>query len=156
MAQTLAEGAVYFLECSLGRYSCSQLSEWRLPAGFDVEGAARRVAEEPDVWTDGSPVDDKVSGVSSAGAGVHCFGVFGICLQDFGDVFLVILVLITVGYGILGGKSAVMVLLPGPKRLRLKTFFKQAFSLVWLSEWVCCFFIGWGFAPSLLFCQVCL
>ena len=38
---------------------------------FDVEGAARRVAEEPDVWTDGSLVDDKVSGVSFAGAG--CF-----------------------------------------------------------------------------------
>ena len=60
-----------FLECSLGRYSSSQLSEWRLPAGFDVEGAARRVSEEPDVWTDGSQVDNKMSGVSSAGAG--CF-----------------------------------------------------------------------------------
>ena len=39
--------------------------------GFDVEGASRRVAEEPDVWTDGSLVDDKMSGVSSAGA--RCF-----------------------------------------------------------------------------------
>ena len=38
---------------------------------FDVEGAARRVSEEPDVWTDGSLVDDRMSGVSSAGAG--CF-----------------------------------------------------------------------------------
>ena len=28
-----------------------------LPAGFDVEGAARRVADEPDVWNDGSLVD---------------------------------------------------------------------------------------------------
>ena len=74
-AQSPAEGAVNLLECSLGRYSSSQLSEWRLPAGFDVEGAARRVAEEPDVWTDGSLVDDKVSGVSSAGAGCFTYGV---------------------------------------------------------------------------------
>ena len=49
----------------------SQLSEW--PAGFDVEGAARRVAEEPDVWTDGSLVDEKMSGDSSAGAGCFTF-----------------------------------------------------------------------------------
>ena len=33
---------------------------------------------------------------------VHCFGVFGICLLVFDDLFLVILVLITVGCGILG------------------------------------------------------
>ena len=38
---------------------------------FDVEGASSRVAEEPDVWTDGSLVDDKMSGASSVGAG--CF-----------------------------------------------------------------------------------
>ena len=70
-AQTPAEGAVYLLECALGRYSSSQLSEWRLPIDFDVEGAPRRVAEEPDVWTDGSLVDDRMSGASSAGPG--CF-----------------------------------------------------------------------------------
>ena len=70
-AQTPAEGAVNLLECAHGRYSSRQLSEWRLPIDFDVEGAARRVAEEPDVWTDGSLVDDRMSGVSSAGAG--CF-----------------------------------------------------------------------------------
>ena len=52
-------------------YSSSQLSEWRLPAGFDVEGAARRVADEPDVWTDGSLVDNKMSGFPSAGG--RCF-----------------------------------------------------------------------------------
>ena len=74
-AQTPAEGAVNLLECALGRYSSGQLSEWRLPAGFDVEGAAQRVADEPDVWTDGSLVDDKDSGVSSAGAGCFTFRV---------------------------------------------------------------------------------
>ena len=30
--------------------------EWQLPVGFDAEGASRRVAAEPDVWTDGSLV----------------------------------------------------------------------------------------------------
>ena len=48
-AQTPAEGAVNLLECALGRYSSGQLTEWQLPAGFDVEGAARRVADELDV-----------------------------------------------------------------------------------------------------------
>ena len=72
-AQTPAEGAVSLLECALGRYSSCQLSEWRLPSGFDVEGAARRVADGPDVWTDGRLVDDKSSGVSSAGAGCFTF-----------------------------------------------------------------------------------
>ena len=44
-------------------------------AGFDVEGAARRVADEPDVWTDGTLVDDEMSGISSAGAGCFTFRV---------------------------------------------------------------------------------
>ena len=42
-------------------------------ADFDVDGAALRVADDPDVWTDGSLVDDKSSGVSSAGAGCFTF-----------------------------------------------------------------------------------
>ena len=36
--------------------------------GFDAESAALHVAREPDVWTDGSMVEDKVSTVSSSGA----------------------------------------------------------------------------------------
>ena len=73
MGSDPAEGAVILLECALGRYSSGQLSEWRLSGGFDVEGAARRVADDPDVWTDGSLVDDKSSGVSTAGAGCFTF-----------------------------------------------------------------------------------
>ena len=65
------EGACNLLECALGRYSSDTLTEWQLPVGFDAESAARRVVAEPDVWTDGSLVEDKVSGASSAGAG--CF-----------------------------------------------------------------------------------
>ena len=44
---------------------------WQLAVGFDALASARRVVAEPDVWTDGSLVEDKVSGASSAGAG--CF-----------------------------------------------------------------------------------
>ena len=69
-AQTLAEGAGNLLECALGRYSSSMLTEWRFLVDFDVEGASRRVAEEPDVWTDGCLVDDRMSGTS---AGAWCF-----------------------------------------------------------------------------------
>ena len=35
-AQDPAEGAVNILECALGRYSSGLLTEWQLPAGFDV------------------------------------------------------------------------------------------------------------------------
>ena len=48
-AQTPAEGAVNILECAFGRYSSGQLTEWQLPADFDVDGAALRVADDPDV-----------------------------------------------------------------------------------------------------------
>ena len=65
------EGAANLLECALGCCSSDALTEWKLPVGFDAVAAARRVAAEPDVWTCGSLVDDKVSGASSAGAG--CF-----------------------------------------------------------------------------------
>ena len=56
------EGACNLLECTLGRYCSGALTEWQLPVGFDAEGAARRVAAEPDVWTDGSMVEDEGSG----------------------------------------------------------------------------------------------
>ena len=65
------ESASHLLECALGRYSSDMLMGWQLPVGSDAEGAAGSVAAEPDVWTDGSLVEDKVSGASSAGAG--CF-----------------------------------------------------------------------------------
>ena len=68
-ALTLAEGAGSLLEVALGSYSSAFLLHWCLPSGFDAESAAQGVAGEPDVWTDGSMVEDKVSGSSSAGAG---------------------------------------------------------------------------------------
>ena len=63
------EGARNLLESALGSYTSAFLLDWRLPGGFDAESAALHVAGEPDVWTDGSTVEDKVSGSSSAGAG---------------------------------------------------------------------------------------
>ena len=37
--------------------------------GFDAESAALQVAMEPDVWIDGSRIEDRLSTVSSSGAG---------------------------------------------------------------------------------------
>ena len=68
-ALTLAEGAGNLLEVAMGFYSSTFLLHWRLPSGFDAESAAQGVAREPDVWTDGCMVEDKVSGSSSAGTG---------------------------------------------------------------------------------------
>ena len=68
-ALTLAEGASNLLESALGSYTAEFMLNWRLPDGFDAESAAFHVAGEPDVWTDGSLVEDKVSTVSSSGAG---------------------------------------------------------------------------------------
>ena len=67
-ALSLAEGASNLLEVASGSYSSAFLLHWHLPDGFDAESVAQGVAREPDVWTDGSVVEDKVSG-SSAGAG---------------------------------------------------------------------------------------
>ena len=72
-AESPREGACNLLECALGRYSSDTLTEWQLPVGFDAEGAAWRAAAEPDVWTAGSLVEDKVSGASSAGAGCSTY-----------------------------------------------------------------------------------
>ena len=63
LAESPPEGACNLLECALGRYSSDALTERQLPVGFDAEGAARRVAAEPDVWTDDSLVEDQVSGL---------------------------------------------------------------------------------------------
>ena len=68
-ARDLSQGAGNLLESALGSYSNALLLDWRLPVGFDAESAALQVAREPDVWTDGSLVEDRLSTVSSSGAG---------------------------------------------------------------------------------------
>ena len=49
------------------------IAEWQLPDGLDCGDAVASVAAEPDVWTDGSLVEDKVSGASSSGSGFSSF-----------------------------------------------------------------------------------
>ena len=62
------EGASHLLESVLGRCCSDALTKWQLPVGFDAVASARRVAAGLDVWTDGSMVENEVSGASSAGA----------------------------------------------------------------------------------------
>ena len=64
-AENPAEGAGNLLECALGCYSSGFACRMAVAVVFDAEGAAGRVAAEPDVWTDGSLVQDKVSGTLS-------------------------------------------------------------------------------------------
>ena len=59
------------VEAALGRYSSGLLAEWGPPDGFDAVEVASRMADAPDVWTDGSLVQDQVTGVFSSGAGFY-------------------------------------------------------------------------------------
>ena len=58
LAENPAEDAGHLLECALGSYTSGLLEDWQLLVGVDAEGAADRVAAEPDIWTDGSLVED--------------------------------------------------------------------------------------------------
>ena len=68
-AENPAEGARNLLECALGSNTSGLLAEWQLLVAFDAEGAAGRVPDELDVWTDGGVVQDQVSGARTAGSG---------------------------------------------------------------------------------------
>ena len=59
------------LKYSLGAQTSQFLFDWSAPAGVDWVAAANRLPPDPQVWTDGSLVLDKVSGASSAGSGVY-------------------------------------------------------------------------------------
>ena len=64
-----SESASYLVESALGRYSSSLISDLRLSDEFDHDVAASSLPEHPDAWTDGSLVLDRLTGVSSSGAG---------------------------------------------------------------------------------------
>ena len=68
-AANAAESAGYLVESALGSYSSGLLVGWDLPVGFDAVEAASLLPASPNVWTDGSLVLDRVTGVSSSGAG---------------------------------------------------------------------------------------
>ena len=102
-AQNPADGAGNLLECALGSHASSLLGDRQLLVGVDAESAAGRVAAEPDVWTDGSLVQDKVSGASSSGSGF--------------------LLIILVDFGLIGGGAILMMMLvvTGPIGLAVVT-----------------------------------
>ena len=63
-AANASESASY-----LGGYSSRLVTEWSLPDEYDRVAVASLVPYHPNVWSDGSLVLDKVTGVSSSGAG---------------------------------------------------------------------------------------
>ena len=68
-ATDASESAGCLVEVALGRYSSGLFAEWSLPDEFDADEAASRMPDAPNVWTDGSLVLDRVTGVSFSGAG---------------------------------------------------------------------------------------
>ena len=60
----------HVLESRLGGYLPHYLGDWATPAHFVYGTGTGFLAADPDVWTDGSLVQDEVSGVCSGGAGV--------------------------------------------------------------------------------------
>ena len=65
-----SESAAYLVEVALGRFSSGMLSEWSPSDEFDHDVAVSSLPDHPDVWTDGSLVLDRLTGVSSAGSGI--------------------------------------------------------------------------------------
>ena len=64
-----SESAAYLVEVALGRYSSGLITEWGPSDDFDHDDAAASLTDHPDVWTDGSLVLDRLTGVSSSGYG---------------------------------------------------------------------------------------
>ena len=68
-AASASESAGYLVETALGCHSSGLIAEWGPPDGYDQVEVASLVPDHPKVWSDGSLVLDKVTGVSSSGAG---------------------------------------------------------------------------------------
>ena len=63
-----SESASYLVEAALGGYSSGLIAEWGLPGEFDGVETASLLPDHLNLWTDGSLVLDRVTGVSSSGA----------------------------------------------------------------------------------------
>ena len=63
-----SESGAYLVEVALGRHSSGLIAEWSPSDEFDHDIAVSSMPEHPNVWTDGSLVLDRVTGVSSSGA----------------------------------------------------------------------------------------
>ena len=64
-AADASESATYLVEGALGRYSSDLIVELGPSDEFDHDRAASSLSDHPDVWTDGSLVLDRLTGVSS-------------------------------------------------------------------------------------------
>ena len=64
-AADASESAGYLVEVALGRYSSDLLAGWSPSDKYDESEAASLMPDHPTVWTDGSLVLDRVTGVSS-------------------------------------------------------------------------------------------
>ena len=63
-----SESAAYLVEVALGRYSSGLIAEWGPSDESDHDRAASSLQHHPAVWTDGSLVLDRLTGVSSSGS----------------------------------------------------------------------------------------
>ena len=88
-----SESAAYLVEVALGRYSSGVISDWDLPESFDHDVAASSLSDHPDVWTDGSSVLDRLTGVSASGA-VFLPTILSILGMVVGGVMLMVSLLI--------------------------------------------------------------
>ena len=70
--------AANVIESRLGGYSGNDLSGWSTTENWTNGVRAGALNPNPDVWTDGSLVRDKVSGICSGGAGLFacCSGAY--------------------------------------------------------------------------------
>ena len=68
-AADASESACYMVKLALGRYSSDLLAGWGPSDGYDDVEAASSVPDHSNVWTDGSLVLDRITGISSSGAG---------------------------------------------------------------------------------------
>ena len=69
-AADASESAGYLVEeASFGWYSSGLMAEWSASDEFDEAEAVSSMPDHPNVWTDGSLVLDRLTGVSSSGSG---------------------------------------------------------------------------------------
>ena len=62
-AGSASESATYLVEAALGGYSSRLVTEWSPPDGYDQVAVSSLVPVHPNVWSDGSLVLDKVTGI---------------------------------------------------------------------------------------------
>ena len=68
-AADASESAGSLVEVALGQYFSGLVAEWSPSDGFAKAEAVSSMPDHPNAWTDGSLVLDRVTGVSSSGAG---------------------------------------------------------------------------------------